>query len=59
MQIHDHTEHGKLNDGDLVRIRGEWGLSTDPYEPPASGKLLKLLALPFAAHPDYSPEWAL
>lgn len=35
------------------RIRGEWSLSTDPYEAPESRKLVRLLALPLAGLPDF------
>lgn len=39
------------------QIEGEWGTpgSPDEYE---SITLLRLLALPYADHPDYLPEWA-
>jgi hypothetical protein len=35
-------------------IEGEWGCTSDLHE-----QLLRLLALPFAGHPDYREEWKL
>jgi hypothetical protein len=29
------------------------------WQPPAIYELLQLLALPYADHPDYLPEWAI
>jgi hypothetical protein len=42
-----------------VQIEGEWGVgrrdeATDPY---LGDTLAKVLALPYADHPDYRPEW--
>lgn len=42
---------------DELRIAGEWGVGSDPVRE-ASDDLLSLLALPYANHPEYRPEWA-
>jgi hypothetical protein len=42
---------------DEQRIAGEWGIGTEPIRE-ASDDLLALLAVPYAAHPDYQKEWA-
>ena len=41
---------------DEVRIAGEWGVGSEPVRE-ASDDLLSLLALPYAAHPDYDERW--
>jgi hypothetical protein len=44
-------------DGMDERINGEWGIGSIAEDDYASVPLLKLLALPYAAHPDYREEW--
>ena len=39
-----------------ARIEGEWGSGS--HTTGESDLLLSLLALPYAGHPDYRPEWA-
>lgn len=40
-----------------ARIDGEWGVGTVTTDG-ADDMLLRLLALPYANHPDYQTEWA-
>jgi hypothetical protein len=39
------------------QIDGEWGGGTTDGSEYVSVALLRLLALPYADHPDYRPEW--
>ncbi|MFE8961733.1 DUF6221 family protein [Streptomyces iakyrus] len=53
-------EHHNVNDGDCaVCVDGQWGYPThggsSPQHYPC--RTLRLLALPYADHPDYRAEW--
>lgn len=54
-------EHGDVNDGSCgTCVDGQWGYPTHGGSIPQNYpcKTLRLLALPYADHPDYRPEWA-
>jgi hypothetical protein len=41
------------------QIESEWGTrSSVPWDEDEGIRLLRLLALPYADHPDYDPKWA-
>jgi hypothetical protein len=53
-------EHQDVNDGDCgTCVNGRWGYPTHGGSSPQRFpcKTLRLLAVPFAAHPDYDERW--
>ncbi|OKI16615.1 DUF6221 family protein [Streptomyces sp. CB03911] len=54
-------EHHDVNDGSCgTCVTPSWGYPTHGSASPAAWPCttLRLLALPYAAHPNYRPEWA-
>jgi hypothetical protein len=53
-------EHHDVNDGSCgTCVDGQWGYPTHGGSSPQRFpcRTLRLLALPYADHPDYNPEW--
>jgi len=54
------VEHADTVSGMDQQIEGEWGTrGSVPWNEDEGVRILRLLALPYASHPDYRQEWAL